>query len=662
MDMNKVTKTDMRLIEKLIPYTSPAEIPLSFQYGDRLVRGIPADFHPRVERRLVDTNMLQIVVTGQDEAGLEIRAEYLEYRDFPVTEWIVFLTNRGEKNTPILSKIRVMDSCIAGSDPVLIHGNGDTVNQDGYEFFTDRLDHELSIAPQNGLGTHWAFPYMRLMFAEYGINLAIGWPAQWLAEFAPCEQGVHLAVGQQYMNMYMKPGETIRTPRMTLMGFTGDESRARNMWRRWYFKHILPREDGQPIPPKMCLHTWGIGGKQEFTAVTEENQVDAIDSYIRHGMKPDIWWIDAGWYPCDFTWTTTGNWWPNPDHFPNGLGPVGKKCEKEGIQFLLWFEPERVHRDTALDKEHPEWMLRVIDEKGGDGYDRLLKLADKDCQDWLIELVDGYIKEYHIHIYRQDFNIAPLPYWMNNEEPDRVGSMENFHTQGYLRFWDELLVRNPGLWIDSCASGGRRNDLETMRRAVPLHYTDIGYGMHHIKQKQHREMFEWIPYFRAHTMSWDQENGEYDDWNRAPRPVDEFAYQCAMAPAITSMVEYNDSDERFAVANKMDPIWREAAELMLSGDYYPLTECRKSVEDYYAMQFEDPETGKGFIQVVRNIKAEPDSFTAKPFADPKATYAFWDRVSGETMTMTGEELQKGFTVSIPKRSGVIWFYQKKGNE
>lgn len=47
MDMNKVTKTDMRLIEKLIPYTSPAEIPLSFQYGDRLVRGIPADFHPR---------------------------------------------------------------------------------------------------------------------------------------------------------------------------------------------------------------------------------------------------------------------------------------------------------------------------------------------------------------------------------------------------------------------------------------------------------------------------------------------------------------------------------------------------------------------------------------------------------------------------------------
>lgn len=52
MDMNKVTKTDMRLIEKLIPYTSPAEIPLSFQYGDRLVPRYPRWFHPRVERRV----------------------------------------------------------------------------------------------------------------------------------------------------------------------------------------------------------------------------------------------------------------------------------------------------------------------------------------------------------------------------------------------------------------------------------------------------------------------------------------------------------------------------------------------------------------------------------------------------------------------------------
>ena len=75
-----------------------------------------------------------------------------------------------------------------------------------------------------------------------------------------------------------------------------------------------------------------------------------------------------------------------------------------------------------------------------------------------------------------------LPIWIRNEAEDRIGAIENLHVQGYLKFWDELILRNPGLWIDSCASGGRRNDLETMRRAVPLHYTDMGYGEHQLSR------------------------------------------------------------------------------------------------------------------------------------------------------------------------------------
>ena len=51
-------------------------------------------------------------------------------------------------------------------------------------------------------------------------------------------------------------------------------------------------------------------------------------------------------------------------------------------------------------------------------------------------------------------------------DPDRQGITENLYVQGHLAFWDEFRRRNPYLRIDSCASGGRRNDLETIRRAV----------------------------------------------------------------------------------------------------------------------------------------------------------------------------------------------------
>ena len=131
-----------------------------------------------------------------------------------------------------------------------------------------------------------------------------------------------------------------------------------------------------------------------------------------------------------------------------------------------------------------------------------MNLAIPECVDFITDTVDAIIKENHVTIYRQDFNFDPAPCWDEAETEDRIGAVENLHVQGYLRYWDELLRRNPGLVIDSCSSGGRRNDLETMRRAVTLHYTDIGYGNHPRKQKQHRLMFEWIPYFRAHNMNW----------------------------------------------------------------------------------------------------------------------------------------------------------------
>jgi alpha-galactosidase len=455
--------------------------------------------------------------------------------------------------------------------------------------------------------------------------------------------------------MRLLPGETMRTPRVNLMGFLGDETRGANLWRRWYFKHIMPRANGSPIGPNLCLHVLRANDCEEFTGATEENMLQGLREYRRRGMEPDIWWIDAGWYPCDLQWYHTGTWAHNTAHFPNGLGPIGRECEENGIRFLLWFEPERVTKDTALDKEHPKWCLRRKEEDSED-YNRLLNLADRECLDWLIGHVDGLIKQYHVHVYRQDFNFNPLPIWMDNEAEDRVGALENLHVQGYLRFWDELLARNPGLWIDSCASGGRRNDLETMRRAVPLHYTDVGYGNHPVKQMQHRVMFEWIPYFRAHNMNWANADGGYE--GNVDHPLDRYSYHSGMAPAISDMTRHDASEELVAQAIEMHRIWRRAARLMLSGDYYPLTQCRASSADWYAMQFDDPERGEGFVQAIRNTTAEGESLTVRPVADIHARYTLEDMESGKTLQLNGGQLQNGLTFTLPKGAGQIWFYRK----
>lgn len=653
-----VKERDMRLMERIFRYESPEALPIAFEYDGRVIHGVPAEFSPQTERRQIDANLVLHTVTARIDENLELRVELTEYRDYAATELVAYFTNIGGADTRRLKNVRVVDAVLAGEHPVLYHGNGDTCREDGYEWYRTPLTGTVEMKTVDGTSCNGAFPYMRLLFDGFGVNIGVGWPVNWSAEIGPAASGARISIGQPRFDMVIHPGETMRTPRVNFVAYDGEESRGINMWRRWYFAHILPREDGQPLPPKCCMHTFAAGGHPEFTGITEQNQLDGIDDYLRAGVRPDIWWIDAGWYPCHYDWPHIGTWKPDYERLPNGLGPVGRKCRENGIRLLLWFEPERARDHTELTDEHPEWMLRMKNPDGTYSDNSLVNLGDPACCDWVIDRVDSIIKDSGVDIYRQDFNFAPAEYWRQNEAEDRIGALENLHAQGYLRYWDALLERNPGLWIDSCASGGRRNDLETMRRAVPLHYTDVGYGNHPIKQKQHRQMFEWIPYFRAHNMSWDRPDGSYVPGEFEKRELDEFAFYAAMAPSLTDMTEHDASPEGMALAIRMQKIWRRAAELMLSCDYYPLTECRKSPRDFYAMQFHNPDTGEGFFQVLSNTQTEEEAFVVRLPALEDGEYVLSDSRDGSELTCGAEQLRQGFRVALPRRSSVIYFYHR----
>ena len=644
-------------LQSLLPqWQTPDQLPISFLLGGNPIRGIPSAWNPAVTVRETET-----VVTGMSPEGLELRVECRAYRDFAAAEFVAFLTNRGQTDTPIVENIR-MEASFPGSEGLLYHGNGDTKLPNGYEWQTDPVtETPLTIEPcGDGTSCNGAFPYMRLLFPGRGVNLAFGWTGTWTAEFARQADGVHLSMGQKRCRMVIRPGETIRVPSLVLVAYAGGEDEGRNTWRRWYFAHILPRQNGKLLEPKCCMHLFQAGGKPEFTGATEENQLAAIDQYLAAGIHPDVWWIDAGWYPCDYQWPKTGNWYPNPDNFPRGLKPIGDKCRREGMEFLLWFEPERIHRGTDFAEKHPDWVLHSLLD-GQDNPNLLVDLGNPACCDYVIDLLDGYIKDFGVDIYRQDFNLrtdrgADGTCWQEVEGPDRIGAVENQHIQGYYRLWDTLLERNPGLLIDSCASGGRRNDIETMRRSVTLHYTDVGYGHHPIKLKQHRQMFEWIPYFRAHNQNWCAPDGSYDRVNRAP---DRYSYYVAMAPALTDITEYFADEAALALAREMQPIWRKAAARMIGTDYYPLTQCRKSSDDFYAAQFHDPATQEGLVHLVNGATAAETEFTLNlKGLDRDTVYTLTSTEQRRSWTATGGQLMAGVPVTMEKKTGDLWFYQK----
>ncbi len=665
----------------------PEQLPISFRYDGKKIAGIPAAWSPTREERRIDANIVETVYTGTDpKTGLRVKVEWLCYADFPVVEWTAWLTNTGGTPTPIIEDLLALDGGFDGASPVLAHSTGDFGSADGYTPIDTPITEAgpFTIAPTGGRACNEAFPYFRLVFEGCGLTIAVGWPAQWSAGFTRTANGVSLKVGQERTHLRLMPGETIRTPRMTILSWEGDQTRAINLWRRWYLAHVLPRPNGQPLRP--ILIAGGTDEGEEHTGATEDNQIRYMNAFKERGFDLDGWWIDAGWYPCYDDdqarhWYLTGDWQPDPERFPRGLMPVSENATRNGADLLLWFEPERVTPNTALHKEHPEWILPtsgdakqfsqwsthlfddhpdwLIGASGpGQGFGQwslMLNIGNKDCLRWLTDRYCSLIQENGVKIYRQDFNFPPLPYWRDNEPADRQGVNENLYVQGYLQLWDDILARNPGIWIDSCASGGRRNDLETMRRSVPLHYSDYGYGDHPVKLAFQHTLCEWIPYFKEFTMSWDLEGH-----SRFDRQLDSFSFHCAMAAMLNLTLDIRRDDYDFALAQRMTAIWRRASNLLLNGDYYPLTPFSKSPERWEVRQFDGPGQGQGLIQGIRLPACAEERITVFPKAlDPDATYRLDNPETGETLRVTGSSLlSEGFTFELPRRAGAIWFYQR----
>ncbi len=440
----------------------PENLPFCFRYGGRVVTGIPADWHPAVASRSCDNEPQETRLEGRDPSGLTISVLWRQYTTHPVVEWTVWITNAGPEPSDLIEDFQALDQVFHGTDPVIEHSTGDTGQADGYSMDLTPLGsgQTLTIAPRDGRPSDGAFPYFRVMFREMGWHMAVGWPGQWRVTFRSTEQGLCIQAGQEVTRVRLEPGETMRSPCITLLAWAGDTERGTNLWRRWYREHILPRPAERPLAPKLACAC--NDGGVEYTAATEENQRRFMDRFTANGIAFDVWWIDAGWYPCPDTdvyplWIQTGNWRADPRRFPSGLGPVGRAAKAVGAELLLWFEPERVFCGTELYREHPNWLLRRAGDLSADDWEsrnRLLDLGNPECRIWLTEHLSQLIQSGEVGVYRQDCNIAPLRFWRDNEGADRRGMVENLYVQGYLQLWDDLLRRNPGLWIDSCASGG----------------------------------------------------------------------------------------------------------------------------------------------------------------------------------------------------------------
>lgn len=614
-------------------------VPFSFQYDGKPSSGFLPTWERNETTATLDAARTQRTITWTDpQTGLVLRCVSVEYADFPTVEWTLHFKNAGDHDTPVLSEILALDAGFGRGgqgDYLLHHWAGSTATMDDYRPLETPLQAgaDFRLAPAGGRGSDGAWPYFNVERDGEGVIVAVGWPGQWAATFARDGGGSpHIRAGQEQTHFKLQPGEEVRSPLVVVQFWDGDWIKAQNVWRRWMIAHNLPRLNGQ-LPPAM-LAAASSNQMNEMMNANEMNQIQFIDGYLDHGVALDFWWMDAGWYPFKDGWWNTGTWEPDPKRFPNGLRAVTDHAHARGVKALVWFEPERVQPGTWLYQNHPEWLL------GKDGEQKLLDLGNDAARTWVIEHTDQVMREQGIDIYRQDFNMAPLGYWRANDAPDRQGITEIKHVTGYLAFWDELRRRHPGLLIDTCASGGRRNDLETLRRSVPLHKSDMEYPNLTAKQTQFYGLAFWEPFFGAPVYPADR--------------VDVYGFRSGIAMLTGLGYDSRRKDLDYALLRKL-VAQRDEVVPNYYGDYHPLTPWSAAQDVWIAWQFDRPEAGQGVVQAFRRPQSPYESarFRLRGL-DPEARYELKNfDVEGTTEATGAALMEHGLLVECPRQPDAV---------
>ena len=636
-----------------------AQVPLSFTYGGKASSGLLNGWTASRQTSQLDRGRREHMLSWHDPVtGLHLRCVVVDDSDFPAVEWTVYFRNTGKADTPVLADIQGLDTRFesGGSGKFILHGiRGDSCDPTSFQPFAlplvpgtakrfsppvagDKVSGKSSDGPDG-------WPYFNLQKPGGGVLLAVGWPGQWEASFACVpEGGVRLKAGQQLTHLVLRPGEEIRTPLIALLFWSGDDLvRAQNLWRSWYLAQNLPRIAGQPQPPATQIQ---VGGSL--------SSWPGVQAYLDAGIRPDIAWRDAGgqntWYPSKGgpfadkqIWLNTGTWEPDPEKYPQGFKPFSDRARANGMQFLLWFEPERVGDPKSwLGQNHPDWLIP------GNSVGSVLNLGYPDALKWLIRHIDGLIKSQGLDWYREDLNGANYgTAWRRNDASDRQGITENLYVQGPLAFWDELRRRNPGLHIDSCASGGRRNDLETMRRAVPLLRSDwsvSSFAKEPLQvegnQAQTYGLSAWLP------------------WQGAGVPyfLDRYSVRSYYLTGFGMIPPgpWGQSESSRADVKRGYEEVRRIAPLLL-GDYYPLTPYSLDPTSWIAWQFFRPDLGRGVVQAFRRPDAVALSLTVQLRGlAPEQRYEIENFDGGKEVRL-GRALMDGYVISLPQKPAAALF-------
>lgn len=607
--------------------------------------------------------------TYEIDKNMRVTAKFRKFPEFDAEDWIVYFENTGDENSFIISDICDSDSVVyldmskpksPGFEPKIEDGDPCVISMNGCvngEFYCNGYNKES--AEEFGLKHRYfkntnirtfqstchrssdeVMPFFDVCAKGSGAVVAIGWTGGWKAEFEKLSEGFGIKTGLLDPEFYLKPGEKIRTSSTLIMKYSEDEdkyNKFRKLIKKYFSHKACTNSDRDGL---LAFELWG--------GLPSDEMINRLNELKEKNIAFEDIWIDAAWYghstncisAFEGDWSlTTGDWFVNKNSHPDGLKDVAKCANAGDMKLMLWFEPERVREESEFFKAHPEWLLRTADSQPN----CILYYGNEEAYEYVYNMLSTFIEDLNISCYRQDFNTWLTPYYEHNDEKDRKGIIEIKHIMGMYRLWDSLLERFPHLVIDNCSSGGRRIDIETLKRSIPFFRSDYQCNFNEdsdVLQTHNAGIAKYLPYNGCTSKT------------KADTYAVRSAYSSSYGGAFYNASFQSMTEEDFAWAKKSIDEYRRIRKYF-SEEFYNHGSEVYDKSSWAIWQYHDPETASGIVMAFRRENSPFETVKIKLSGVAENSKLNVENLNNENRFTSSENLE--ITLK-EKRSSVIFEY------
>jgi alpha-galactosidase len=506
----------------------------------------------------------------------------------------------------------------------------------------------------DGRSSNKDLPFLQLIVGgaiKAGLIVALEWSGLWYQElgFNWAWDPLIWEAGIPVNGIRLAPGESLLLPAAHMIAFLGDADAGSNTCRRYLYGRICPHSAGRKTVPWVGYDHW-FGIENVFDEKLLKKQVDRAAE-----LGSEVFTIDSGWHagcgPGRDHWAITlgiGNWERAcPVKFPSGIESFIDYVHMRGMKFGFWFEPERAHRTSDLYKAHPEWCIAP-----GNSFPHL-NFALREVQEFFIGIFERWIAR-GLDWARWDYNVGPRLYF---NALDPTGKIQFAYFEGLNRVLDTVMARHPNFIFEGCASGGRRLDMNILRRSWTYWFSDYTHDPLICRFMQcgcNRFLPGHIANSALAVMTGAGDEGTTD--------ADLLSRMCGTLFFSGDIASWSAAwTER---VKALLAIYREFRHLLVE-DFYPLNSQPTRLDQTEVVEFVDRSGGDAVVLGYAGPGSGPGETVRLRGLDAAATYKVIDPLSGKQSQERGQRLMaRGLQIDL--RSGAalrrLQALQRKGSQ